>query len=81
MAYLSLAIFTAATLWKQSPHVALAAKWTLLELADDGRRGRGKSPRSRIIYVIMLQPFSHPVYWLQALGFKVRGKYSVARTQ
>jgi len=31
--------------------------------------------------VILLQPFSHPVYELQALGFKVRGKYSIAHTQ
>jgi len=56
MAYLSLGIFRTATLWKQSPHTALGAQWTLPELADDGGRERRKPPWSRIIYVIMLQP-------------------------
>jgi len=51
MAYLSLAICRAATLWKQSPHIALAAKWTLPDLADDARKERRKPTRSRIIYV------------------------------
>jgi len=81
MAYLSVAICRAATVWKQSPRIALAVKWTLSDVADDAGRERRKLPRSRVIYVIMLQPFSHPGYQLQALGFKVRGKYTVDRTQ